>query len=86
MQLTADTGLMMAAYTAEPGSSSEQALSLLASCAATPATSKRRTRPITPEQAGVATRSGRSATRGSRSRAVRQARTTMMLVPRLVSS
>ena len=36
MQLTADTGLMMAAYTAEPGSSSEQALSLLASCAATP--------------------------------------------------
>ena len=32
MQLTADTGLTMAAYTAEPGSKSEEALNLLASC------------------------------------------------------
>jgi hypothetical protein len=37
MQLTADTGLTMVAYTAEPGSKSEQALDLLASWAATPA-------------------------------------------------
>jgi transcriptional regulator with XRE-family HTH domain len=36
MQLTADTGLMLFAYSAEPGSRSEQALNLLASWAATP--------------------------------------------------
>ena len=36
MQLTADTGLTMAAYTAEPGSKSEEALNLLASWTATP--------------------------------------------------
>jgi transcriptional regulator with XRE-family HTH domain len=36
MQLTADTGLTLAAYTAEPGSKSEEALNLLASWAATP--------------------------------------------------
>jgi transcriptional regulator with XRE-family HTH domain len=35
MQLTADAGLTIAAYTAEPGSKSEQALNLLASWAAT---------------------------------------------------
>jgi transcriptional regulator with XRE-family HTH domain len=35
MQLTADTGLTMAVYTAEPGSKSEQALNLLASWTAT---------------------------------------------------
>ncbi len=36
MQLSADTGLTMFAYTAEPGSKSEQALGLLGSWAATP--------------------------------------------------
>ena len=36
MRLTADPGLTMAAYTAEPGSASEQALNLLASWTATP--------------------------------------------------
>lgn len=36
MQITSDAGLTMAVYTAEPGSKSEQALSLLASWAATP--------------------------------------------------
>jgi transcriptional regulator with XRE-family HTH domain len=36
MQLTADTGLMLFAYSAEPGTRSEQALNLLASWAATP--------------------------------------------------
>jgi transcriptional regulator with XRE-family HTH domain len=36
MQLTADTGLTLAAYTAEPGSKSEEALNLLASWTATP--------------------------------------------------
>ncbi len=36
MQLTADAGLTLAAYTAEPGSKSEQALNLLASWTATP--------------------------------------------------
>jgi hypothetical protein len=35
MQLTSDTGLMMAAYTAEPGSKSQDALNLLASWTAT---------------------------------------------------
>jgi hypothetical protein len=35
MELTPDTGLTMFAYTAEPGSRSEQALNLLASWAAT---------------------------------------------------
>jgi transcriptional regulator with XRE-family HTH domain len=37
MQLTADTGLTLFAYSAEPGTRSEQALNLLASWAATPA-------------------------------------------------
>jgi transcriptional regulator with XRE-family HTH domain len=37
LELTADAGLMLFAYTAEPGSRSEQALDLLASWAATPA-------------------------------------------------
>jgi transcriptional regulator with XRE-family HTH domain len=36
MQLSADTGLTMFAYTAEPGSKSDQALQLLGSWAATP--------------------------------------------------
>jgi transcriptional regulator with XRE-family HTH domain len=36
MQLTADTGLTLAAYTAEPGSKSEEALNLLAGWTATP--------------------------------------------------
>lgn len=36
MQLTADTGLTLAVYTAEPGSKSQEALNLLASWAATP--------------------------------------------------
>jgi hypothetical protein len=36
MQLTADSGLMLFAYSAEPGTRSEQALGLLASRAATP--------------------------------------------------
>jgi transcriptional regulator with XRE-family HTH domain len=36
MQLTADSGLTMAVYTAEPGSKSEQALNLLASWTASP--------------------------------------------------
>ena len=36
MELSADTGLTMFAYTAEPGSKSEQALGLLGSWAATP--------------------------------------------------
>ncbi len=36
MELVADPGLTMFVYTAEPGSKSEQALSLLASWAATP--------------------------------------------------
>jgi transcriptional regulator with XRE-family HTH domain len=36
MQLTADAGLMLFAYSAEPGTRSEQALDLLASWAATP--------------------------------------------------
>jgi MmyB-like transcription regulator ligand binding domain len=36
MDLTADDGLTIAVFTAEPGSSSEQALSLLGSWAATP--------------------------------------------------
>jgi len=36
MKLTADTGLTMAVYTAEPGSKSEEALNLLASWTATP--------------------------------------------------
>lgn len=36
MQLTADSGLMLFAYSAEPGTRSEQALDLLASWAATP--------------------------------------------------
>jgi hypothetical protein len=35
MELTADPGLMMFAFTAEPGSKSEQALKLLASWSAT---------------------------------------------------
>jgi MmyB-like transcription regulator ligand binding domain len=35
MQLSADPGLTMAAYTADPGSKSEEALNLLASWAAT---------------------------------------------------
>ena len=35
LQLTADTGLTMLVYTAEPGSSSADALTLLASWAAT---------------------------------------------------
>jgi transcriptional regulator with XRE-family HTH domain len=37
MELAADSGLTISAYTAEPGSRSEQALDLLASWAATPA-------------------------------------------------
>ena len=37
MELSADSGLTMFAYTAEPGTSSEQALQLLGSWAATPA-------------------------------------------------
>jgi hypothetical protein len=37
MELTADPGLTLAAYTAERGSKSEEALSLLGSWAATPA-------------------------------------------------
>jgi len=37
MELTADTGLRLAVFTAEPGSRSEEALNLLASWAATPA-------------------------------------------------
>jgi len=37
MELSADTGLRLAIFTAEPGSRSEQALDLLASWAATPA-------------------------------------------------
>jgi hypothetical protein len=36
MQLAADTGLTLAVYTAEPGSKSAEALSLLGSWAATP--------------------------------------------------
>ena len=36
MELSADTGLVMFAYTAEPGTKSEQALQLLGSWAATP--------------------------------------------------
>jgi transcriptional regulator with XRE-family HTH domain len=36
MKLTADTGLTMSVYTAEPGSKSEEALNLLASWTATP--------------------------------------------------
>ena len=36
MALSADTGLTMFAYTAEPGTKSEQALQLLGSWAATP--------------------------------------------------
>ena len=36
MELVADPGLTMFVYTAEPGSRSEQALSLLASWSATP--------------------------------------------------
>ena len=36
MELSADTGLTMFAYTAEPGTPSEQALHLLGSWAATP--------------------------------------------------
>ncbi len=36
MQLTADAGLTLAAYTAEPGSKSEEGLNLLASWVATP--------------------------------------------------
>jgi hypothetical protein len=36
MQPSADTGLTMFAYTAEPGSKSDQALQLLGSWAATP--------------------------------------------------
>jgi hypothetical protein len=40
MQLTADTGLMLFAYSAEPGTRSEQALDLLASWAATPQQAK----------------------------------------------
>jgi hypothetical protein len=36
MQLTADTGLMLFAYSAEPGTRSKEALDLLASWAATP--------------------------------------------------
>jgi hypothetical protein len=36
MELSADTGLTMFAYTAEPGSKSDEALNLLASWAATP--------------------------------------------------
>jgi MmyB-like transcription regulator ligand binding domain len=36
MQLTADTGLMMTVFTAEPGSESEGALNLLASWTARP--------------------------------------------------
>ena len=36
MELSADTGLRLAIFTAEPGSRSEQALNLLASWAATP--------------------------------------------------
>ena len=35
MELSADTGLTMFAFTAEPGSKSEQALNLLASWSAT---------------------------------------------------
>jgi len=35
MELSADAGLTMAAYTAEPGSTSEEALNLLAIWAAT---------------------------------------------------
>ena len=37
MQLAADSGLAMFAYTVEPGSKSEEGLKLLASWAATPA-------------------------------------------------
>ena len=36
MDLSADTGLTVAVYTAEPGSSAQQALDLLASWTATP--------------------------------------------------
>ena len=36
MELSADTGLTISVYSAEPGSRSEQALDLLASWAATP--------------------------------------------------
>ncbi len=36
MQITADTDLRLAIFTAEPGSHSQQALDLLASWAATP--------------------------------------------------
>lgn len=42
MQLTADAGLMLFAYSAEPGTRSEQALDLLASWAATPQDAARR--------------------------------------------
>jgi transcriptional regulator with XRE-family HTH domain len=42
MQLTADAGLMLFAYSAEPGTRSEQALDLLASWAATPAEAEAR--------------------------------------------
>jgi hypothetical protein len=37
MELTADAGLRLAIFTAEPGGRSEKALNLLASWAATPA-------------------------------------------------
>ena len=43
MALSADTGLTMFAYTAEPGTKSEQALQLLGSWAATPAEPELRT-------------------------------------------
>ena len=36
MELTADAGLRLNAYTAEPGSASQEALNLLASWAVTP--------------------------------------------------
>jgi hypothetical protein len=36
MQLSADSGLLLAIFSAEPGSRSAQTLDLLATCAATP--------------------------------------------------
>ena len=57
MELTADPGLRLNAYSAEPGSPSQDALNLLASWAATP-----QGRPATP-QGRPATPQGRPATR-----------------------
>jgi len=40
MQLAADAGLNLSVYTAEPGSTSQQALDILASWSATPQTTR----------------------------------------------